>query len=390
VRILIVNTGIFPIPPQKGGGIETHVYYLVKNLAKLVDEIHCVTDITPKAELPSNVYIHKVHAPSFSFQISFLGWMLNHAIGQTMAFGSSFLESLRHSYDVIHAHGKLSAFLLLSSRKLAPKLVYTIHDPTPWMCTYETSYERLIRRAVYLTIEYNVWRKADHLIAVSKALRDELIGRWGIQKEKVTVIPNAVDTDFFKPVLGNKGIEKYAISNDYILFVGQLRSRKGVKYLLQAFAEAKVDMQLVIVGGGPELSALQRAARFLNIEQKVVFTGPVPSDDLPNLYANASFFVLPSVAEGLPLVVLEAMASGLPVVASEVSGIPDAVISGYNGLLVPPKDIRALANAIKILNTDHRLRKELASNAREFVERYFSWKIVAKKTLSVYQMLMKA
>ena len=98
----------------------------------------------------------------------------------------------------------------------------------------------------------------------------------------------------------------------------------------------------------------------------------------------ADFFVLPSLAEGFPLVILEALASGTPVIASGVAGIPEIVLNGHNGLIVPPADAEALTEALQKLAHDPGLRKEMSRNARHMVNEKYSWKSVAKEVLTVY------
>jgi glycosyltransferase involved in cell wall biosynthesis len=393
IRTIIVNTGIFPIPPLKGGGAEAHVYFLIKELAKLLPEVHCVSDISPGAKMPSNVHIHKVHAPPLSFQTNFFGWVLNHILGQSLAARALFSVLQREHFDIIHIHGKLTAMFFLRIRKMLLsrpwKVIYTVHDPTPYMCRYESMMEQSIRKLVYQIIEYPVWLSSDHIIVVSAALKEELMRRWNIPEEKISVIHNGVDIDYFYPHVGDEEVlKKYGISGDYFLFVGQLRPRKGVHYLLRALKGLATDAILVVVGGGPELIHLKKLTRRLGIEKKVIFTGPVPLQHLREIYASASFFVLPSVAEGTPLVVLEALASGLPVIATDIPGMREVVKDGCNGFIIPQRDFTALQRCIDFLLYDERLRLKMSRNARKMACDTFSWQVVAERTLDVYKKVL--
>lgn len=387
MKILMINTGIFSVPPRMGGAIEAHTYHLTKALAKLDHEIHYVTDINDDAEFDENILVHKVHAPQLKFQAGFHGWTLNYFLGGILAFRSALFALLREKFDVVHAHGNLSGLLTCMVKRDVP-LVFTVHNPTPWMYTYPSIYQQKFREVSYRYVDVSLLQKVYRIISVSAALKRELISMWNFLDEKVVVIPNGVDITNFRPDIHNVHSvkRKYGIKTKYCLFVGQLRSRKGVHYLLRAFSTmSNVDINCVIVGDGPERGTLVKLANDLKLNDKVIFTGVVPFEDLPKLYSGADFFVLPTVAEGLPLVILEAMASGLPVISTNVSGVPEVIGNGHNGFIVPPKDTIALHERIKFLAQDDSLRKKMAKNARLTAVEKFSWRTVAEKTLSVYE-----
>lgn len=393
MKILMVNTGIFPVPPKKGGAIETHTYYLSKVLTELGNEVHYVTDVTDKAEFNRDVVIHKVYAPPLKFQTGFHGWTCNYAVGNILAFRSTLLTLIREQFDfdIMHVHGNLSGLFTCMVKRSIP-LIYTMHNPSPWMYVYRSSYEQAFRELAYRFVDVGLIRKADHVIAVSKVLKNELNSRWAIPKEKVTVIPNGVDINVFRPDIPNVHSVKarYGIKGRYCLFVGQLRHRKGVDYLLQALnGMSDVDINCVIVGDGPARGALVKLASNLKLSERVVFTGAVPFEDLPPLYAGADFFVLPTMAEGLPLVILEAMASGLPVISTNVSGVLEIIRGKYNGFIVSTRDVLALREFIRLLAEDHNLRKEMANNARQTAIEKFSWLSVVKKIVAVYKQKMR-
>jgi len=156
--------------------------------------------------------------------------------------------------------------------------------------------------------------------------------------------------------------------------------------LLRAFNEIDNNkMKCVVVGDGPERDKLEKLADDFKLRSKVLFTGAVPFEDLTDLYAEAEFFVLPTVAEGSPLVVLEAMASGLPVISTKVSGIPEVIDNEQNGFIVPPRDVHALAECMRVLIEDDELRAKMSKTARKKTVASFSWNAVARKTLAVYR-----
>jgi len=385
VRILLVSLCFFRVPPRKGGGVDYHTYKLANALAELGCEVHYIVDVADEAIFHENVILYQAECPSLPLRVGFLGWVRNHFVANMFAFKSVLSALIRESFDfdIIHNHGNLSNLLTSMFKKSIP-LVYTVHNPTPWSCTYPSSNERLIRISAHKIVEQPTWQRANYIIALSKAIKGEIM-RWGIPDEKIGVIHNGVDTSVFSPSLPSRkdAQEKYGINNPYCLFVGQLTRRKGVDYLLKALAP--VNIKCVIVGDGHERKSLMLLAKNFGISNKVSFTGAVPLKDLRELYAGASFFVFPSVAEGMPLTILEAMSSGLPVIATNIPGTDEVVRENYNGFLVQPRDVKALRSRIQVLTEDCKFCKKMGDNARRFVVRNFSWRSTAEKTVEIYQ-----
>lgn len=165
-----------------------------------------------------------------------------------------------------------------------------------------------------------------------------------------------------------------------VLSVGRLVEMKGFEFLIQALAILRRrgrSIRCTIAGHGPQFERLTRLARELELEQSVSFPGFVPHERLRAMYAEHALFVLPSVTtedgqrDGIPNVILEAMACGLPVVSTINSGIPEAVVDGETGLLVPPGDPDKLADAMERLCADAALRTRLAENGRRAVAAKF-------------------
>jgi len=365
-----------------------HTYNLARALSELGSEVHYVTDITNEARFNSNVTVYNTHTPRMRFQAGFSEWVMSHVMGGVFSFKTALSTLLfkRSDFDIVHVHGNLSGLLVSIVNEPTP-LVFTTHNPTPWMCRYESPLEQKFREAAYRLVDANTISRTDHIIAVNQRLKDEIVAKWSIPPSKVTVVPNGVDTRAFCPD-GRKAADvraKYGIEGMYCLFVGQLRNRKGVDSLLRAFNGINDSvMKCVVVGDGPERGRLEKMVDDLKLHSKVLFTGAVPFGDLTGLYAGAGFFVLPTVAEGSPLVVLEALASGLPVISTAVSGIPEIIDNEQNGFIVPPRDVHALAERMRLLIEDDELRAKMSENARRGTVESFSWSAVAKKTLSVY------
>jgi glycosyltransferase involved in cell wall biosynthesis len=182
---------------------------------------------------------------------------------------------------------------------------------------------------------------ADLVLAPSAATAAEIRRDYGV--DRVGVIPNVTGGLAVEPV---EGIEE---ERGYLLFVGRLRIRKGVEVLLEALSDLRSrhpGARLRIAGDGEHRRRLERRAAELGLGEAVVFLGTCDAGRVRRLLAGAAALVVPSIYEGMPLVVLEAMAAGIPVVASAVSGIPEVVVDGETGWLVPPEDPQALAGAL--------------------------------------------
>lgn len=179
-----------------------------------------------------------------------------------------------------------------------------------------------------------------------------------------------------------------------LLFVGRLVERKGVRVLLEALARLPEDVTLRVVGDGPERKALEAGARRLDLGGRVSFHGYVVREALERRFASCNAFVLPAVVdskgdtEGLGVVLLEAMSYGKPVIASRAGGIVDIVRDRENGLLVPPGDAAALAEAIRGLRDDPARAAALGSQGRKDVERDFSWEAILDRLVAVYEGLV--
>jgi glycosyltransferase involved in cell wall biosynthesis len=206
-------------------------------------------------------------------------------------------------------------------------------------------------------------RAADLVLAPSEATaaelrRDYSAGRTG----EVGVIPNVTGGLEIAPAGEVEG------PPGYLLFVGRLRIRKGVEILLEALRKVPGAV-LRIAGDGEHRAALERAAAALG--PAVAFLGTRDAAQVRTLLRGAAALVVPSIYEGMPLVVLEAMEAGVPVVASAVSGIPEVVVDGETGWLVPPEDPEALAHALEAVLTDpDEARRRGEAGRRRVAERY--------------------
>lgn len=204
---------------------------------------------------------------------------------------------------------------------------------------------------------------ADALTAVSRVTAERVARVAGIEASAIAVIPNGVDVAFWSRHVGTTPV---AERPPVVLAVGRLDPVKGQDVLLHAFGDVLrrvPQARLVIVGGGGFLTRLEAIARERHLASRVQFTGPLGPEAVRAHMGEARCFVLPSRSEGLPLAPLEAMAAGLPVVATRVGGVPEIIVPG-TGVLVPPEDPAALAEAVADLLTDDQRTAEVAANGR--------------------------
>jgi glycosyltransferase involved in cell wall biosynthesis len=172
-----------------------------------------------------------------------------------------------------------------------------------------------------------------------------------------------------------------------ILYVGNSDDKnKGARYLVEALAllHRRRDLRLTVVDR-PIAYVVPALARELGIADRVTVTGRVSRDELVRLYNQAEVFVSPSLYEGFGLPVAEAMACGAPIVATTAGAFPEVVEDSVSGLLVPPGDARALADAIERLLGDRALQQRLGREGRRRIAEHFSWRETAVQTLALYQ-----
>jgi glycosyltransferase involved in cell wall biosynthesis len=218
-------------------------------------------------------------------------------------------------------------------------------------------------------------------------------------RNRVVVIPNGVDTQRFNPdIPGEEMRHRLGVDRGKIvLFVGALTQwhrYKGLDVLIQAMAlmrDQVPEARLVIVGAGQLETEYRQLVSRHGLTSCVIFAGNVPDDELPKYYACSDMLALPSKnrSEGFGLTILEANATGKPAIGTTVGGIPSVIRDGYNGLLVPPNDPSALAEAIQKGLSDDDLLKRMGRNGRAFAEQH-DWSIVAEQTENVYKRALAA
>jgi phosphatidylinositol alpha-mannosyltransferase len=199
------------------------------------------------------------------------------------------------------------------------------------------------------------------------------------------IIPNGVDTHFFRPDV--KPLEQYSDGKLNIVFLSRLEFRKGANYLLKAFLEVKRQMpntRLLICGSGTRLRKRYEKWVARNKLEDVIFTGMVPEQDIPRYYRTADIFCLPATGkESFGLILIEAMATGRPVVATNIPGYASVVTHGEEGLLVPPRTIVPLVDALLTLLNDKQRREQMGQKAIITAQKY-EWEGIARRVMDYY------
>lgn len=284
--------------------------------------------------------------------------------------------------DVLHCPDFIPPF-----HRSCPAVI-TVHDLAflrfPSLMTAESrSYYGQIERAV---------QSAEHIIAVSESTKSDLVALAGADARKITVVYEAAGPGFQPADAAHIAAvrQRYGLQSDYILFVSTIEPRKNIPFLFEAYAQMRSTWsgpgeppRLVLAGRkGWLYDNIFVILEQLGLSESVVFTGGVPSEDLPALYSGALCFVLPSLYEGFGLPVLEAMSCGAPVITTNVSSLPE--VAGDAALLVDPQDMLGLAMAMQRLCQDEALRREMSARGQAQAAR-FSWERAARETIEIYK-----
>lgn len=278
-----------------------------------------------------------------------------------------------HVHAASHASFLRKSIVLLIARLAGSKTIFHLHGGGfRDFATRESG--PLMRRWIRHTLE-----ASSVVIALSEGWADFLNGF--APRAKVAVVPNSVPL----PVLPDRTLEQPG----RVLFLGRLEKAKGVFELLEAaalLAPKFPALRLVLGGEGEREEVLRRAAE-LGIAGRIELPGWLDAQQRDAELARACVFCLPSHAEGLPMSMLEAMAAAKAVLATAVGGIPETLHDGDNGLLVPPRDVTALARALEKLLGDQALRERLAQRARTSIEQHYSTEVVCGQLSAIYREL---
>jgi phosphatidylinositol alpha-mannosyltransferase len=271
--------------------------------------------------------------------------------------------------DVVHAHEPLVPGVGMFAVRATDR---------PAVGTFHAFAERSVLFSAATPLLRPLWRRLDARIAVSEAAAAFVRGRFG--RDGIRVIPNGVEVDLFAAAEPAKLPE-----GRLVLFVNRLDQRKGFPVMVEAFGRLlaeRPDAVLVVAGDGRDRAAVRHLPA--DVRARVVMLGAVAHQDLPPYHAACEVFCAPATGrESFGIVLVEAMAAGLPVVASDIPGYREVVRDGVEGILVPPRDPVALADALGRVLGDADLAAALGEAGRDRARRY-SWDAVAGEVESVY------
>ncbi len=377
MKVAIINSFF---PPWRGGA-ETYTYNLVKGLTARGHEVTvlCANDPLPPGTRKEEAIIVRRHR--------LLGRL----------YGTPIMPSLLNDVfaidtDIFHANFPspyIAVIVAIASRLRGIPAVLTWHNDLPPV-TAAARILVLIHDRLVLPLYLS---KFSFIIATSETyikISPILNAQW----KRVVVIRNGVDMRRFNPEVSGKEIrDKFNLGESkVILFVGALtkwHTYKGLDDLLKATAIVEKQLEgvrLLVVGGGGYAEVYRVLTEKLGLSDRVIFAGDVSDIELPKYYACADLLVLPSKdrSEGFGLTMLEANATGKPVIGTVVGGIPSSIRDGYNGLLVPPCNPKALAEGIHRILSDEELQRRLGRNGRNFALKQ-DWSKVAEETEEIYK-----
>lgn len=281
----------------------------------------------------------------------------------------------RTQADVIHAHGyKADAYAWLALRRKSVPFVSTCH----------TWYDNDLFVRAYGALDRWVLRDFHGVVAVSDEVSTRLL-RAGVQPDRVHLIRNGIDLRPFARAADTRQERQKNGDAFRIGLVGRLSPEKGVDIFLHAASEVSREfpaVQFIVVGDGPDRSALEQLRAKVELDDKVALPGQ--RGDMPGFYASIDVMVSASRQEGMPIALLEGMASGLPVVATAVGQVPTVIDTESVGMIVAPGDASALAGAVKELLRDDDLRRRIGIAARDRIEAEFSADRMTSEYLRVY------
>jgi glycosyltransferase involved in cell wall biosynthesis len=374
MKIVHVHHHYYPVI----GGIERAIQSLAEELAKMSHEVHVITsrfgaENRPKEEIINGVYVHRAKALRFHFP--------------DVTYPLGYFEKVLRDSDIVHGHTQNSLFVV--------KLVERAKDlgikTAMYFMAVDALYDHpnsLIRFLGPYYAKYML-KKAIKIsdVRLVRSLRDQeiLSKKYGVD---AVFIPDGVSEWFISHRYGGDEFRRfYNINCDYVLYVGRLHPLKGIDVLIRALyhvVKNSIDLRLVVIGPG-DTRPYKELAQRLGVDKNILFLGFVDEETKIGVIDGSLAVIVPSVCdyvEVYPMIISEAWARSKPVIATRVGGIPYRVKHGINGLLVPPRDPKALADAIIMLTQNKELAIRLGVGGRKEV---MTWSEVAIKMLNTYK-----
>jgi len=367
MKIALVSPYDFAYP----GGVTNHISYLEHHFTRMGHEVKIIAPASKAVSDFGDRFIpigkpRPIPVSGSIARITISPWL------------SSRIKSVlnQEEFDIIHLHEPLMPMLCTTVLRLSH---------TPCIGTFHASGARAWYNygSPIAKLFLNKWfRKLDGKIAVSELAKDCICRHF---PGYYNIIPNGIDLEHFSPDI--PPIDEFCDGKLNILFVGRLEKRKGLNYLLKAYKQVKQEIpnsRLIAVGPGTRLRKKYKKQVKQSGLRDVVFVGYVSYDELPRYYKMADIFCAPATGwESFGIILLEAMAVGKPIVASNVEGYASLITDGVEGLLVPPRDDKELAQSLISLLSDESLRQEMGAKGK-LKAREYAWEDIAQRVLDYY------
>jgi glycogen synthase len=397
LKVALLSRSVHPLHPP--GGLERAVYHLAKHLRAAGVETILLT--RPASEPGADAFPGDVLTLPYGPEN--VGASHGRVLDRTLRYprfaarlGTAVADLVRSGrVDVVHAQG-LTALGYGDLRRTDAALRAPLVMNPQGMEEHKTHGLKRLALTRLRLLSRRAARHADRIIATDEATREEVPRLLGVDASRVVVIPNGVDDDEIRAATPREpaaailaAFPELRDASPLLLSVGRIEGYKGFADTLRALRRVEAALPerwaWVVVGEGRGREALAREGGSAHVH----FVGRVEESLLHALYATADLFVHATRFEGSSLVTLEAMAHGLPVVATRAGGIPDKV-SEDSGRLVEPGDVAGLAAAIQTLAADAALRRTLGQAGRALALRGFSWPVLVRRTITLYEELLGA
>jgi len=370
LKILMLNHEFPPV----GGGASPVTYEMCKQLARLGHHVDVVTmhyGNTPRFESVDGFNVYRTPAIRRKPDICHTHELATYLPG---ALFKTLRLARKHKYDIIHCHFIVpdAPLAWLVSRLTKIPFVVTCHGSD--VPGYNPDRFGLVHKVIMPAWRFLV-KHSDMLISPSMSLKKLIESK--CPSVEVQVVPNGIYSSAYESLRKKKKI----------LLCSRLLPRKGFQYVIEALKDKDIGWEVDVIGEGPFRGELEKRAE--NSKTAIKFWGWLDQGDEKSveLYKDAAIFVFPSEAENFPTVLLEAMSAGMAVVTSTAGGCPEVV--GDAGLLVAPRDVEGIREAILKLIQDEDYRKLKAEESLRQVEK-FNWSIVAERYLKCYQSVMES
>jgi starch synthase len=387
-------------PPNIYGGAGVHIDFLSQELAKLgTVEVRCFGN--------QNEDTTSMHVRGIDSCLSKMDDKENSHIKMFHNLSRNVeMSQATPNADIIHCHTWYTHLAGVFTRELLQvPLILTTHSletHRPWKVEQ-------LGNGYFLSrwIEDKAYKTADGVIAVSEQMKQDVIEAYDVAPEKVTVIHNGIDPEFYKPTFDEALLLEYGINPNipFVLFVGRITRQKGISQLIAAAKHFNKNCQVVLCAGAPDTPEIAAETEALIADLKserdgvILISEMLPREKVKVLYSHARVFACPSLYEPFGIINLEAMACETPVVGSLVGGIPEIIVEGNTGYLIPLESIsrtdfnpadpesfqKNFAAKINLLLDDENLATKMGKEGRVRVLKQFSWESIAKTTFDYYQ-----